>query len=487
MNRRSFLRWNASALGALAGLRAQGRPQPNIVLILADDAGYGDLSCYGATRVHTPNLDRLATEGVRFTDAHSSAATCTPSRYSLMTGEYAWRKKDTNILPGDAPLIIEPGRTTLPSMLHDAGYQTGCVGKWHLGLGKGNVDWNVEIRPGPLEIGFDYSFILPATGDRVPCVYVENHRVVGLNPKDPLAVSYLQKVGSEPTGKEHPEYLRMPLSHGHDQTIVNGISRIGYLSGGKSAWWVDEDMAGVLTGRAAGFIEQNRSRPFFLYFATHDIHVPRVPRAEFRGSTQCGVRCDAVAELDWSVGVVMNTLKRLGLKDNTLLMFTSDNGPVVDDGYADGSVEALNGHVPAGGLRGGKYQIYEGGTRMPFIACWPGRIRPGVSDALFCQVDLLASFASLARRPMTGDAAPDSFNMLPVLLGQSKSGRQHLVEQANQLALREGKWKFVESGELYNLAVDPAEAKDVASEYPDRMRQMRTTLDQTRSAGRTRQ
>lgn len=249
MQRRDLLKLLAGACARplLASPQATAPRPPNIVLILADDVGYGDFSCYGATRVATPNVDRLAARGMRFTDAHSSSATCTPSRYSLMTGEYAWRKKGTNILPGDAALIIEPGRATLPSVLHAAGYATGCVGKWHLGLGRGNIDWNGEIQPGPLEVGFDYSFIIPATGDRVPCVFVENHRVFGLDPQDPIQVSYNEKVGNDPTGRERPDLLAMKLSAGHDGTIVNGISRIGFMSGGKSARWVDtEDRKSVV-------------------------------------------------------------------------------------------------------------------------------------------------------------------------------------------------------------------------------------------------
>ena len=193
INRRQFL----GGIGAttLAQVTGRGqRPQtghlPNIVLIYADDVGYGDISCYGATRVQTPNLDKLASGGLRFTNAHASSATCTPSRYSLMTGQYAWRRKDTHILPGDAPLLIRPGQTTLPSILRQTGYRTAAVGKWHLGLGSGDVDWNGDIQPGPNDVGFDYSFILPATLDRVPCIFVENHRVVNLDPKDPIRVSY---------------------------------------------------------------------------------------------------------------------------------------------------------------------------------------------------------------------------------------------------------------------------------------------------------
>ena len=266
---------------------AAGAEKPNIVLLYADDIGYGDLGCYGAAGHLTPNLDRLASTGLRFTDAHCSSATCSPSRYSLLTGEYAFRQS-ARVLPGDAPALIRPGRATIGSVLQQQGYTTAVVGKWHLGLGDGNMDWNGEIKPGPLEIGFDYSFLIPATGDRVPCVYVENHRVVDLDPLDPIQVSFREPVGDEPTGQNHPEYLKMHPSHGHDRTIINGISRIGYMTGGRAARWVDEDMADRITRKAVDFIDENHSRPFFLYFSTHDIHVPRVPRGIFRGASGMG-------------------------------------------------------------------------------------------------------------------------------------------------------------------------------------------------------
>ena len=449
MQRRRFVAHLGSGLAALT-LGGAARPatrKPNIVLIYADDVGYGDLSCYGASQVHTPNLDKLAGSGVRFTNVHASSATCTPSRYSLMTGEYAWRKPGTAILPGDAALIINPGRPTLPSMLKQQGYATGAVGKWHLGLGNGNIDWNGDIQPGPNEIGFDYSFIIPATGDRVPCVFVENHRVANLDPKDPIRVSYTTPFPGEPTGKANPELLKMHPSHGHDQAIVNGISRIGYMTGGKSALWVDENIADVLTAKATGFIEKNKTNPFFLYFATHDIHVPRVPNPRFAGQTNMGPRGDAIAELDWTVGQVLAALDRHRLTDHTILMFSSDNGPVVDDGYRDQAVEKLGAHKPAGPLRGGKYSNFDGGTRVPFMLRWPGEparrggvlnesqknrtlprrvaggftgVKPdSVSHALISQVDLLSSFASLTGARLTDDAAPDSVNVLPALLGQS--------------------------------------------------------------------
>jgi arylsulfatase A-like enzyme len=329
-------------------------------------------------------------------------------------------------------------------------------------------------------------------------VYVENHRVVGLNAKDPIQVNYKEKIGDWPTGREHPEYLKMPLSHGHDMTIVNGISRIGYMTGGRSALWSDEDMAGEIVRRARGFIEQNQRNPFFLYFATHDIHVPRVPRAEFRGTTQCGVRCEVISQLDWTVGEIVETLRRNKLLDNTLLVFTSDNGPVVDDGYADGAPETLNGHKPSGPLRDGKYSPYEGGTRVPFLAHWPARVKAGTSDALLCQIDLMASLSALAGRELPQRAGPDSFDVLPAMLGRTKRGREHLVEQAaGRLALRQGTWRYVEptparpnraaqTAELYDLSTDLAETKNLAAQQPERVTQMAAALDRMRGAGRTR-
>jgi arylsulfatase A-like enzyme len=499
MQRRSFLRLAGGACAAPL-LPAAAARRPNIVVIVADDLGIGDVGCYGATRVKTPNLDRLAARGLRFTDAHSSSATCTPSRYSMMTGEYAFRKKGTGVLPGDATLIIDPARATLPGILQQAGYTTGAFGKWHLGLGSGNVDWNAEIKPGPLEIGFNEAFIMPATGDRVPCVFVENRRVYNLDPKDPIRVSYDQPVGDWPTGRDHPELLKMKYSHGHDQTIVNGISRIGYQTGGKSALWKDENMARTFTGRATSFIEKNKAKPFFLYFATHDIHVPRVPHDRFRGGSELGVRGDVIQQLDGCVGEVMATLKRLKLENDTLVLFTSDNGPVVDDGYADGAVENLKDHKPAGQYRGGKYSIYEGGTRLPFIAQWPGHIKPGTSDALVSSVDLLASFAAFAGRDVPADAAPDSFNVMPALLGQSKKGREHLLEHSGMVAIRKGPWKLIPARpqppnakrqiggpvELYNLAQDAGETKNVAAENPEIVRELSAMLDKQRASGRSR-
>jgi arylsulfatase A-like enzyme len=492
-----------------------GSPEPaefpsrpkNIVVIYADDLGYGDTSAYGAMAVHTPNIDRLAAEGLRFTNGYAAAATCTPSRFALLTGMYPFRQEGVRVLPGTAPLIIAPGTTTLPSMLREAEYRTAVVGKWHLGLGlgDGNVDWNGEVAPGPLEIGFDYSFLIPATGDRVPTVYVEDHRVVGLDPDDPIEVSFGDKVGDEPTGYENPALLKVHPSHGHDQTIVNGISRIGYMSGGQAARWVDEDMADVITAKAVDFVERNQDQPFFLFFSFHDIHVPRVPHPRFVGSTDMGPRGDTIAQLDWSTGEVLNALDRLGLTEDTLVIFVSDNGPVVDDGYEDEAVTRLGGHDPAGGLRGGKYSAFEAGTRTPFIVRWPNRVETGVSEAVVSQTDLLASFASLVEQVLPDDAAPDSFNVLSALLGESREGRDHIVETSRTQALRQGNWKYIEPSpgaavnqnvniemglsldpQLYNLAADPGETENLASVNPGKVEELRTLLTQIRESGRSR-
>jgi len=488
-----------------AGVQTGAQTAPNIVLIYADDLGYGDVSAYGATALRTPNIDRLAKQGLRFTDAHAPAATCTPSRYALLTGEYAFRKPGTGILPGDAALIIEPGRTTLPSMLKKAGYATGVVGKWHLGLGpKGGPDWNGEIRPSPNDIGFDESFVMAATGDRVPTVYVQNRKVVGLEAADPITVSYAKPLGDGPTGQSHPELLtKMRPSHGHDQTIVNGISRIGYMTGGKAALWKDEDMADVFTSRAVAFIEARRAAPFFLYFALHDPHVPRVPHPRFAGKTGLGPRGDVIAELDWSVGEILNALDRLSLARNTLVIVTSDNGPVIDDGYQDDAVAKLGRHRPSGPFRGGKYSNFEAGTRVPFVVRWPDRVKPGVSDALVGQVDLLRSLAALTNQTLAAGDAPDSLDLLPAFIGASRTGRSDLVLQGSGLALRSGRWKYIEPSnrpkmnaqtntelgndtepQLYDLASDPGETRNVAAQFPAQVKEMEALLDKVRRAGR---
>lgn len=484
----------------LITLNAPGKP--NVVIILADDIGYGDLGCQGATKVKTPNLDKLAAAGMRFTDAHSPASVCTPTRFALITGQYAWRQKGTGILSGAAPLVIQKERLplTLPAFMKQNGYATGVVGKWHLGLGETAPDFNAEIKPGPREVGFDYSFIIPATGDRVPCVYVENGRVVGYDPKDPIRVSYGTPVGDEPTGAKNPDLLTVQKpSKGHDNTIVNGISRIGYMSGGKAARWNDENMADDITARAVQFIEKSKDQPFFLYFATHDVHVPRVPHPRFRGKSGHGLRGDVIEELDWSVGEVMNALDKLKLADNTLVIFTSDNGGVMDDGYQDGSGDDKSGHLCNGALRGFKGGLYEGGHRVPFIARWPVKVPVGkASNELIAHVDLLATLAALLEKKLPDAAGPDSFNILPALLAEKpeRPCRQALFLQSNagdRLAVRQGPWKYIENAgkkgkgpELFNLADDPAEMKDLVESNPAKAKEMAELIKQAREAGRTR-
>lgn len=480
--------------------QAQNIPtKPNVVFIYADDIGYGDLSCNGAKTIQTPNVERLARQGVRFTNFHSSAASCTPSRYALITGEYAWRKEGTGIAAGNAGSIVRPERFTLADVFKSAGYKTGVVGKWHLGLGDktGTQDWNGHITPGPSDIGFDYSYILAATGDRVPCVYVENERIVNLDPKDPVSVSYEKNFEGEPTGKLNPELLKMHPSHGHDQSIVNGISRIGFMKGGKSALWVDEEIGDRITSKALSFIENNKSGPFFLYFATQDAHVPRVPNPRFVGKSGMGPRGDAIIEFDWSVGEVLNTLKRLGLEKNTIVILSSDNGPVVDDGYKDRAVELLGNHKPAGDLRGGKYSSFEGGTRVPGILSWPGSVKPGVSDKLLCQVDMLANFAALLHVKIPANAAPDSQNHLDAWLNKNGKGREYLVLQnvQNNLSIENGQWKYIAPGpglaygeatnteygnlkedQLYDLSVDRGEKSNLAVKNPEIVNRLKAKL-----------
>ncbi len=471
----------AVAFIALASARSFAADKPNVVFILADDIGYGDFGCYGATKVKTPNVDALAGHGLRFTDAHAPSAVCTPTRYALMTGEYAFRHKaGANILPGDAPLSIAAGTLTVPALMKQAGYRTAAIGKWHLGLGdaSGQQDWNGEIEPGPLEVGFDECFIIPATGDRTPCVFVENHRVFNLDPGDPITVDYKD------------------AKPGHSNE-VGGIGRIGSMKGGAKAIWKDQEIGDTLTKRAVSFIEQNKSRPFFLYLATHEIHVPRMPAARFRGTSQAGVRGDDVQEFDADVGEVMSALDRSGLTQNTLLIVTSDNGGVLDHGDSverDGDVTSNNGHAFNGPLRGTKGTPYEGGTREPFIARWPGHIKPGVSDEMVCLVDTLATMSALMGESLPKDAGPDSFDILPALLGEKldRPIRDHLIEHSRRMGLRQGPWKLIidpqqkQAAELYNLATDIGETKDLSQENPEKTKELTAIYQRVRESGRSR-
>lgn len=492
-----------AALGmasALTPMQADAAKKPNIIFIYGDDIGYGDFSCYGG-EVDTHNIDTLAKQGVRLTSGYCTAATCTPSRYSLLTGEYAFRNKGAQILPGNAPLIIDPARPTIAAFLSDNGYKTALCGKWHLGLGSKTtpLDWNGEIKPGPREVGFQYSFNMAATADRVPSVYIENGRVVGLDPKDPIQVNYESMVGSDPTGISHPWLLRLQADEQHAKTIVNGISRIGYMSGGNSARFRDEDMADTYLKKAISFVKGCKNDPFFLYYAPNENHVPRVVHERFQGSTGLGPRGDALAVFDWCVGRLVAELKANGQYENTLIVVSSDNGPVLFDGYWEAGIERTGTHDASGPWNGGKYSRWEGGTRIPFIVTWPGHSNPGISDALISQVDLYASVAALIGKPLPANAGQDGLNMLPALLGETETGRDYLIEEGSgQIAIRKGDWKYLppgsvterggidvwmstpieEPGLLFHLTEDPAESKNLAALYPARVKELREIIMQ---------
>ena len=472
--------------------------KPNIILIYVDDLGYGDIGVNGAVGVKTPNIDFMAKNGVNFSDAHCSASTCTPSRYSLLTGSYAFRSQAA-ILQGDAPLLINPKKGTLPSMLKKAGYTTGVIGKWHLGLGNGTLDWNIEISPGPREIGFDYSFVIPATGDRVPCVFVENQKVVGLDPNDPIKVSYGEKIEGYPIGTDHPELLKMGADLQHKNSIINGISRIGYMSGGKSALWTDEDFPFILTNKATNFIEQNKTKPFFLFYAYNDIHQPRLPNQKFQGKSSMGARGDAIAQMDWCTGEIMKKLKAEGLDKNTMIIFSSDNGPILDDGYADKAIQMVGNHKPAGIYTGTKYSIYEGGNRMPTIVYWNGTVKPKKSSALLSQIDLYASLATFLKQEIPAGDAPDSQDFMDSWLGKSDKGKEFMLEEGYTSAIRKGDWKYIkptksigqdfmknkqiDSGHrvekrLFNLKTDIKESKNISEEYPDILLELEQKLNE---------
>lgn len=479
--------------------------KPNVVLIYADDIGYGDLGWLGATTVNTPNVNTLADEGIRFTNCHSTSSVSTPSRYGMLTGMYPWRVAGTGIAPGDAAMIIKPEQYTIADMFKKSGYTTAAIGKWHLGLGgeRGKQEWNGKIEPGLSDLGFDYSYIMAATGDRVPCVFIENGKVDNLDPADPIEVSYSKPFDGEPTGKNNPELLRMHPSVGHNMAIVNGIPRIGYMKGGKSALWRDEDIADDITRKAVKFIQNNQNTPFFLYFATNDIHVPRIPHERFVGKSGMGPRGDAILSFDYCVGRIMETLDSLKLADNTIIILTSDNGPVLDDGYHDQAKELVGTHKPAGIYRGWKCSVFEGGTRVPMIVRWPQEIKSSkTSDALISQIDFFKSFADYLGTILPEGVAPDSENIWKTLTGKNKKGRKELIEQSiySTLSLVTPRYKYIEpngkyvkkkgvvteagdsmDGQLYDLKKDPVERNNIASSKKSLTDKMRAALEKKKA------
>ena len=472
---------------------------PNVILVYADDLGYGDLSSYGGD-IKTPNIDKLADYGVLHQNAYATASTCTPSRYSLLTGEYAWRKKGRGVVNGDAAALIPSGKQTIATIFKKAGYSTAAIGKWHLGLGnEKGINWNETISNTPEDIGFDESFIMPATSDRVPCVYIQNRKVLNLDINDPISVSYHKKIGHSPTGKENPELLKLNYSHGHDMTIVNGISRIGYQEGGQKALWKDENIADDFVRESKKFIIKNHKRPFFLYLATNNIHVPRMPHPRFQGKTSQGLRGDAILELDDMLGSIVKTIDSLNIAENTIIIFSSDNGAVLDDGYADEAVEKSGKHNPFGEFRGGKYSVYEAGTRVPMIISWKGKIKKNTSEALISQVDFISSVGELLNIEVDKSQAKDSQKQWNSWVGKTQKGRTEIVQEAiqNVLSLVKDNHKYIEPSnskmktawqtgietgfssepQLYDLKEDKKERNDLSKSKPELLKQLKNRLE----------
>ncbi|MFM7179960.1 MAG: sulfatase family protein [Verrucomicrobiales bacterium] len=462
--------------------------KPNIVVILADDVGWGDPSCYGASKFTTPNLDRLARDGQRFLDGHASAAVCTPTRYSMLTGQYSWRRDvsglNKGVAQGAAPLLIPTDMPTAPGLLKADGYRTAVIGKWHLGFGKTKPDYNAELRPGPLEIGFHEYFGFPATNDRIPTVLIRDHKVVGLDPSDPIEYTYKKE---EATAKGLTQFAA-------------GRNRIGYAKGGESAWWKDTELADTFTRESVKFIERNKDKNFFLLFTPHDVHAPVIPHPRFVGKSGVSMRADMLMELDWSVGQILDTLDKHGLAKNTLVIFSSDNGAYV---------KKEPGHLPNGPYSGEKSQLWEGGHRVPFICRWPARLTPGVSDKLVSTLDIPATICAAAGLDIPAQALPDSFNLLPGMLGEKNAPeREHLVVMSGNghLALRSANLKYMPDlafadgwkggGQkkpgakprpaLFDLSKDPGEKENLFGQRAELAGQLAKTLAAIQSATKTR-
>jgi arylsulfatase A-like enzyme len=492
---------------------APGKPvrqdQPNIVLIVADDLGIGDLGCYGATKLKTPNIDRLAAEGRRFTDAHSASAVCTPSRYALLTGEYPHRKNLYAPVFLKTGLVVDTHQQTMASVLKDAGYETAIIGKWHLGFGEKTPDWNGELKPGPLELGFDYYFGVPVVNSHPPFVYVENHRVVGLVPDDPFVYGKAAKT------KKIPEKMH-----------------IGDIGGADAAHALYDDyyVGTRLTQKAVEWIKARGKNKFFLCFTTTNIHHPFTPAPRFQGTSECGLYGDFVHELDWIVGEVVKTLEEQGVADNTLIIFSSDNGGMLNH---TGQEAWKMGHALNGPYLGFKFDAWEGGHRVPFIAHWPGKIEAGsLSDKLICNVDMIATFAALTGQTLQTGQGQDSVNILPALTDAPGSvDRDHLLLspfKRSHLAIRKGKWMYIsgqggggfnssklgshgfggpaaitfsgrvnsdiENGkikktapfaQLYDLEKDPSQTVNLYNLYPDVVQQMEDLLESYQPAAST--
>ena len=475
--------------------------RPNIIVIYVDDLGFGDLSSYGAELLDTPSIDRLAEEGVRFTDGHAVSAICTPSRYALLTGQYPWREDVWLPVFYDGALTIDPERLTVADLLGRQGYKTAVIGKWHLGFGDDKPDWNGELKPGPLELGFDYYYGVPVVNSSPPFVYVENHRVVGLDPDDPFVL------GEVANTKPYPEKYSLDVIGGAEAA---------------HALYVDEEVATELANKAVDWIEDNQDSPFFLYFSTTNVHHPFTPHPRFQGTTDCGVYCDFIKELDWQVGEILDTLDENGLAENTLVVFLSDNGGMLNNA---GKAAWDAGHKINGDFLGFKFDVWEGGHRVPFIARWPARIPANsVSPQLVSTMDLMATFASITGQTLGDDEAPDSVDLMPALTQTGNAAvREHLLiapRTPEMLSVRKGKWMYIPGqgpggfrasdtgglydayewfayaeqvnselnpdgsfredaapAQLYDLEQDPGQRENVYQDFPDVVAEMQALLE----------
>lgn len=501
-----------SILSVYSAIGQQTKPQkPNVIIINVDDLGYGDVGAYGATKVNTPNIDRLAGEGKKFTDFHSASAVCSPSRYALITGQYPGRIDLWGALFLKTPLVVDTTQMTIGKIMKEAGYQTAAIGKWHLGWGSTSpVDWNKELRPGPLELGFDYYYGVPVLNSHPPFVYVENRKVVGLDPDDPLVYN------------KHSE------TRWFDEKW--GMEAIG---GGRAAHYLyDDRMVGtLLKDKAIEWARSHKKDPFFLYFATTNIHHPFIPAPRFIGTSEAGRYGDFIHELDWMVGDLLDMLDKEGLTENTLVILTSDNGGMLNRGGQDAY---RAGHKINGDLLGFKFDAWEGGHRVPFIARWPGKIEPGTSSGqMLSNIDLLATMAEIVGYDLQKGEGPDSFSMLPALTENPKKPiRDFLIIAPNKkenIAIRQGKWIYISAqggggfeeenvgdhgfggpaafsftgqvnsdikngeikdnappAQLYNLEADPQQAKNVYNEYPKVVSKLEMLLKKSLQAEATR-
>lgn len=423
------------SLALMSSSRADDTP-PNVVLIFADDLGYGDLGCYGATKVQTPNIDRLAAEGRRFTDAHSVSAVCTPSRYALLTGQYPLRANLGRGVWGPAPitspLIVDTEKTTIADVFKHCGYDTGAFGKWHLGFGQGTNTWQEPLRPGPQDLGFDYYFGMPVVNSAPPYVYVENDSVVGSDPDDPLVHLGRNAKDATPITPIPPEAAQ------RSSNVFGGAKEAHKL-------FNDYQVGTTLAEKSVEWIKERKDKPFFLYLATTNIHHPFTPAKRFQGTSQCGLYGDFIHELDWIVGEILSCLEDSGLSDNTMVIFTSDNGGMFNHG---GQAAFKAGHRQNGDLLGFKFGVWEGGHRVPMIVRWPGKVKAGTtSNQLIGNVDMLATFAAVTGQKLETAQQADSVNMLPAFVGEPDEPiRDHLVlapHKGTHLSVRKGKWMYI--------------------------------------------